>query len=190
MTLPLPRLAATCCLVLLLAACGGSADRFAVSPPPVTEKVRIAFASVEVRDVSLPSYAAADEIHLQDADGKLTSSTGVLWADEPERAIALELSRNLAKLSGRRVASEPWPFEAFPDARLAIRFADLVATTSGQFKATGQYFVAVEDGRRERSGLFDLTVPFDPEAGAGAIATARGQLILDLATFIAKKALR
>ena len=69
-------------LTLLLAACG-SAERFAVSTPPVTEKVRIAFSSVEVRDVSLPSYAAADEIHLQAADGTLKSSSDVLWADAP-----------------------------------------------------------------------------------------------------------
>jgi len=176
-------------LLLALTACG-SPDRFAVIAPEVTEKTRIAFASVEVRDVSLPSYAAADEISVQAADGTLTSSADVLWADAPERAIALELSRNLARLTDRRIASEPWPFDAFPDARLDVRFADLVATAEGSFRTTGQYFVAVEDGRRERSGLFDLSVPFDPEGGPGAIAQARGQLILDLAEYIARNGLR
>jgi len=94
-------------------------------------------------------------------------------------------------MTGRRIAAEPWPFEAYPDAKLELRFAELVATTTGQFKASGQYFVAVreEDGR-ERSGLFNQTVAFDPEGGPAAIAAARGQLILDLATFIAKKGLR
>lgn len=178
------------CLLLALAGCGDNAERFAVAPPAKVEKVSIGFAAVEVRDVSLPSYAAADEISIQGADGKLTSSSDVLWADKPERAVALELSRNLARMSGRRVASEPWPFEARPNARLELRFSDLVATTTGEFKASGQYFVAVEDGGRERSGLFDLTVPFDPEAGPSAIAAARGQLILDLASYVAKKGLR
>lgn len=177
-------------LILLLTACGGNATRFAVATPEVTEKVRITFAAVEVRDVSLPSYAASDEIALQAEDGTLTSSSDVLWADEPERAIALELSQHLAKMSGRRVASEPWPFQAFPDARLEIRFGELVARTSGEFRAAGQYFVAVTDGRRERSGLFDLRVPFDPEGGPNAIAAARGQLILDLASYVAKNGLR
>ncbi|MFK7838321.1 MAG: membrane integrity-associated transporter subunit PqiC [Sulfitobacter sp.] len=178
------------CLLLpfVIAACG-SPERFAVSPPAVVEKTRIAFAAVEVRDVSLPSYAASDEIAQQLEDGTLVSSSDVLWADAPERAIALELSQNLARMTGRRVASEPWPFEAFPDARLEVRFAELVAKTSGVFSASGQYFVAVEEGR-ERSGLFDLTVPFDPAAGPNAIAAARGQLILDLAQFVAREGLR
>tara|TARA_R110002124_G_scaffold212825_1_gene378893 strand:- start:255 stop:821 length:567 start_codon:yes stop_codon:yes gene_type:complete len=173
-------------LVLFLAACGDNSTSFAVTAPPVTEKQRIAFASVEVRDVSLPSYAAADEIAVQAEDGTLTSSSDVLWADAPERAIALELSQNLARMTGRRVASEPWPFQAYPDARLEVRFAELVAKASGEFHTSGQYFVAVTDGRRERSGLFDLSVAYNPEGGPGAIAAARGQLILDLARYIAR----
>lgn len=177
-------------LVLMLAACGGNATRFAVNTPAVTQSERIAFAAIEVRDVSLPSYAASDEIAIQSEDGTLTSSSDVLWADAPERAIALELSQNLARMTGRRVASEPWPFQAFPDARLEVRFAELVARSTGSFRASGQYFVAVTDGRRERSGLFDLSVPFDPEGGPGAIATARGQLILDLARFIVRDGMK
>ena len=176
-------------LLPLVAACGGQADRFSVITPEVTQKVRIDFASVQVNDVSLPSYAASDEIHLQAEDGTLTSSTDVLWADAPERAIALELSQNLARLTDRRIASEPWPFEELSQARLEVRFAELVATSTGLFRASGQYFVAVREGGRERSGLFDLSVPFDPEGGPTDIARARGQLILDLSTFIARNGL-
>lgn len=182
------RMILSCAFMALLAACGSS-ESFAVRSPAVTQEVRIAFGSVEVRDVSLPSYAAANEIHTQTDDGTLISSSKVLWADAPERAVALELSQNLARMSGRRVASEPWPFEAQPDARLEIRFSELVATTGGAFRASGQYFVAVADGRRERSGLFDLSVTFDPKGGPSAIAQARGQLILDLATYIARNGL-
>ncbi|MFD2741444.1 membrane integrity-associated transporter subunit PqiC [Sulfitobacter aestuarii] len=174
---------------LTLAACG-TPERFTVSPPTVDERMPISFSAIEVRDVSLPSYAAADEIHLQQADGTLTSSSKVLWADAPERSVALELSRNLARLTGRRIASEPWPFEAYPDARLEIRFTELIATTAGQFRASGQYFVAVAEGGRERGGLFDLAVPFDPKGGPNALAAARGQLILDLARYVAREGLR
>jgi hypothetical protein len=180
---------ATLGLVLTLAACG-SADRYAVTLPPVTQTVRIAFGSVEVRDVSLPSYAAADEIHIRQADGTLTSSSDQLWADAPERAVALEISESLSRLTDRRVASEPWPFEVYPDARLELRFSELLATDAGQFRATGQYFVAVLNGGRERSGLFDESVTFDPKAGPAAIAAARGQLVLQLAEFLAKNGLK
>ncbi|WP_299848288.1 ABC-type transport auxiliary lipoprotein family protein [uncultured Roseovarius sp.] len=177
-------------VALTLTACGGTSDLYPVIPPAVTETVRIGFRSVEVRDVSLPAYAAADEIAVQDANGKLITKGDVLWADNPERAVALELARNLARLSGAHVASEPWPLEAFPDARLEVRFESLVASADGQFRTSGQYFVGVTTGRRERSGFFELAVPFDPDGGPQAIASARGQVILDLATYIARNGLR
>ncbi|SHF22454.1 hypothetical protein SAMN05444273_104359 [Litoreibacter ascidiaceicola] len=173
-----------------LAACGATPDLYPVTPPQVEQKQRIAFRAVEVRDVSLPAYAGANEIAIEDLDGKLVTDSAILWADSPERAVALELTRNLARLTGARVASEPWPFEAFPDARLEVRFESLIAGANGQFRASGQFFVGVPDGGRERSGLFDLAVPFDPLGGPQAIAAARGQVILDLAVYIARNGLR
>ncbi len=177
-------------VALTLSACGATPDLYSVATPAVTEKTRISFRMVEVRDVSLPSYAAADEIAVQDETGKLVTNDKALWADSPERAVALELAGILARLSGAQVASEPWPFEALPDARLDVRFESLLAGSDGQLRASGQYFVGVADGRRERSGQFDLSVPFDPEGGPQAIAQARGRVILDLATKIAKEGLR
>ncbi|WP_298858563.1 ABC-type transport auxiliary lipoprotein family protein [uncultured Sulfitobacter sp.] len=171
----------------LLAACGAP-ESIVVQSPAITETVRIGFKSVEVKDVSLPSYAAADEIAQQAPDGTLITSK-VLWADAPERAIGLELSRNLARLTKRRVASEPWPFEEDAAATLDVRFSDLIAGTDGTYRATGQYFVGVYEGR-ERSGVFDLAVAYDPKGGPAAIARARGQLILDLAKYLAAKGLR
>ena len=173
--------------LVFLTACGAP-DSVVVQPPAITETVRIGFKSVEVKDVSLPSYAAADEIAQQAPDGTLITSK-VLWADAPERAIGLELSRNLARLTKRRVASEPWPFEEDATATLDVRFADLIAGTDGTYRATGQYFVGVYEGR-ERSGVFDLVVTYDPKGGPAAIARARGQLIVDLAKYLAAKGLR
>lgn len=175
---------------LTLTACTTPPELYPVTPPKVTQTQSIAFRMVEVRKVSLPTYASATEISVQNAEGRLVSSAGVQWADSPERAIALELALHLATLSGAKVASEPWPLEAFPDARLDVRFESLIARADGQFRATGQYFVSVAEGGRERSGLFDLSVPFDPAAGPSAIVVARGQLILDLAQYIARNGLR
>ena len=178
---------ATAAALAFLTACGAP-DSIAVQTPAITETVRIGFSSVEVKDVSLPSYAAADEVAQQAPDGTMVTSK-VLWADAPERAIGLELSRNLARLTKRRIASEPWPFEEDAAASLDVRFADLVAGTDGVFRATGQYFVGVYEGR-ERSGQFELSVAYDPDGGLGAIARARGQIVLDLAKFIAREGLR
>lgn len=174
---------------LLLAGCAASPDRYAAPAPQVTERQRIAFAAVEISEISLPAYAASDEISVQAADGRLISDGATLWADTPDRIIGLELSRYLVQITGARVASSPWPFDAFPDARLSLRFEELVAGADGQFRASGQYFVGVTEGR-ERAGLFDLAVPFDPEVGPAAIAAARAQIILDLALFLARNGLR
>lgn len=173
-----------------LAACAAAPDRYIIPNAETSERQGIAFRAVEIRDISLPAYAASDEISLQSVDGRLTSDGTTLWADTPERAVALEFARHLSRLSDARVASAPWPFESFPDARLELRFESLIAEADGQFRARGQYFVAVSDGRRERSGLFDLNVAFDPMGGPQAIATARGQVILDLARFVAANGLR
>ncbi|WP_299968759.1 ABC-type transport auxiliary lipoprotein family protein [uncultured Roseobacter sp.] len=173
-----------------LLGCTAAPDRYVVPTPAATDRQSIAFRTVEIREVSLPAYAASDEISLQDEGGRLATVGDGLWADTPERAVSLALARHLAELSGRTVASAPWPLESFPDARLDVRFETLTAEETGTFRARGQYFVAVGDGRRERAGLFDLAVPFDPAGGAGAIATARGQIILDLARDLAARALR
>jgi uncharacterized lipoprotein YmbA len=175
--------------LVVLVGCAGVTDRYSVTTPTAQPVQRIPFRSVEIRDVSLPAYAADDEIVRRAADGRLVSD-GVLWADTPGRAVALELGRHLSGITGARIASSPWPFEALPDARLDLRFETLVADADGRFRATGQYFLAVADGRPERAGLFDLAVPFDPEAGPAAVAAARGQVIRDLAGDLARRALR
>lgn len=176
-----------CTVLAVLTACGAS-NRIAVQSPEITQNVRIGFASVEVRDVSLPGYAAADEITQQMPDGTLIASD-VLWGDTPARAIGLELSRALAELTNARIAPEPWPFEEDAAASLDIRFVDLVAGTDGVFRAAGQYFVGVYQGR-ERAGQFELSVPYDVDGGPASIARARGQIISDLAVYVARNGLR
>jgi len=173
----------------ILAGCAPNPDRYIVPSPSPELRQRIAYAAVELREVSLPAYAADDEIVRLDLDGKMVSDGATLWADTPGRAIELELARALAQISGARIASAPWPFETAPDARLDLRFESLLARPDGRYEARGQYFTAVPEGR-ERGGFFDLSVPYDIEAGPQAIAVARGRVISDLASFLARTALR
>ena len=177
-------------LILLLAACSGTAVRYPVPVPEITETVSIRFGSVEVRDVSLPSYAAAEEIQIQRADGALVSSADVLWADDPSREVSLALSRNLAALTRAQVANEPWPFDGFADARVEVRIEDMLAVETGAFRLTGQYFVAPTSGRGNRSDYFSIEVPYDPDGGIVAIGAARAAALLQLSQTIARDGLR
>lgn len=176
--------------LLALTACSGPADLYSVPRAEATDRVAVSFRSIEVREVSLPSYAADDAIAVQGPGGVLLTDDDVRWADNPERAVSLELTRHLSALTGVRVASEPWPFETFPEATVEVRFETLLAGADGIFRGDGQYFVSTEDGARDHAHLFDLAVPFDLSGGPQAIASARGQLVLELADIIARDGLR
>ena len=176
--------------LLALAACSGPPDRYAVPEAPPPARVSIAYQSVSVLKVGLPSYAALEEIAISGPGGLVQTSPDTLWADAPERAVTLEITRTLARATGATVAPEPWPFLTAPDAVLDIRLEEIVADGTGQFRLKGQYFVAPADpDRRDRARLFDLTVPYAPEGGIPAIARARSEAVSRLALLIAREGL-
>lgn len=180
----------------VVAACSTTPEqRVAVPPAPVETKQRIAFGSVLLREVSLPSYAAGEEIFVADEVGLLNTRRGLLWADDPSRAITLELARHLGRVTGARVVSEPWPFDTPAEAQVELRVEEMLARQAGSFRLAGQYFVTSESGRA-RARLFEIEVPMatptEPEAGPDgtALAQARGQAVRELAVEIARNGLR
>lgn len=176
--------------VSILAACGGPPpQRVPVPKAEIAEQMRISYRTVELREVSLPSYASVEEIFIADETGLLTSREGLLWADEPSRAITLEISRQLAQVTGAKVASEPWPFDEPAQARVEVRVEDILAQNNGTFRLAGQYFVSTETGR-DRARLFDLTVPIDGVDTVAGIAQARAQAVRNLVIEIARSGLR
>jgi uncharacterized lipoprotein YmbA len=176
--------------LLVLAACSGPSS-YAVPPAQVAgAHVPIRYGTVAVREVSLPSYAASQEIYSRGADGALTSSSGVLWADDPTRAMTQDVARALAGITGAQVAAEPWPFYESAQAAVEIRVSDMLAETDGTFRLSGQYFVAPEAGGRGRSGQFALSAPVAQPGNPAAIAAARSQTVRDLALMIARNGLR
>ncbi|SNR77078.1 PqiC family protein [Puniceibacterium sediminis] len=174
---------------LLVAACAGGDVRFATPAVEPTVKVASRYRSLEVVEVTLPSYAGAEEIYFQQPDGSI-EELGPLWADLPSRAITLGLARDLGAITGATVAPAPWPFRGFSDARIDVRIEEMVATASGQFRLSGQYFVAPEQDGGDRSGHFSIAVPLPEKATAAQIAAARGAATAQLAEQIAKAALR
>lgn len=179
-------------LLATLAGCGETVQRYATAAPVVDEKlpsISSRYRSVEVRQISLPTYAASDEIATRDATGAITSNKSALWADEPARAMTLELSRYLGQITGVQVAAEPWPFLDRAGAIVDVRVEEMVADADGAFRISGQYYVAPDSGTGGRSGLFSLSEPILGE-GAGAIAAARAAVTRALAEQITRSGLR
>ncbi|WP_299654821.1 membrane integrity-associated transporter subunit PqiC [uncultured Tateyamaria sp.] len=178
--------------LLFLVACGSEPPtRFEAASEPTPERVRIAYKAVSIRDVSLPTYAATEEISSADLDGRLSSSGSALWADDPVRAITLDVARALREVSGARVAPDPWPYQSRPEATVDIRFEELIPDANGEYRAAGLYFVAPDDEDRvEHAHEFAFSIQYDVEAGFAALAAARAQLANMLVLDIAQTALR
>ena len=172
-----------------LAACGSSTQVLMPTASP-TLRVRPLVSSIEVRDVSLPRYAAGDEIVLLTSDGVLDPIRGMVWADTPERVVTLSLAENLSTVTGVRVSTEPWPFLEPPQVSITVRVARLVATEAGVLRFAGQYAIApVGAAISDRSGQFDIAVAL---AGTSpqAVAQAQAQAVAELAETLARRLAR
>ncbi len=187
--------------LLALAACDDNTRRYPLEATPSTIKVRASVSSVLVRSVSLPTYAASEEIAFQDEFGVIKLSASDLWADDPERATTLVISRHLNQMTSATVAPEPWPIEEQPKATVDVRVEQLVATNRNTLRLSGQYFVGGQEIQpeysedpepksprytiRARSRLFDIEVPL-PGAASGALAVAQSNALRVLSERIAK----
>lgn len=171
----------------LLAACSGT--QTLIDYPTVSSDLSLnAFvSSALVQTVSLPTYAAAEELALETEPGVITSTGDLLWADAPERAITLKIAGHLDDILSATVGPDPWPFPGLPDVSIDIRVRDMVARTDGAFHLTGTYFVG-GDGidYRNTSSAFDIAIPLASTA-PGAIAAAQSAAILQLSEDIARK---
>ena len=94
-----------------------------------------------VRTVSLPTYAAAEELSFEAADGLITSNNAVLWADDPARAVTLALTRNIGAITSAKIGPDPWPFAGLPDVAIDVRVTRMIAGADGVFDLEGQFFV-------------------------------------------------
>ena len=176
----LPRSLLLVAAAALLSACGDNSARYLLEPPATQGQVRVPVRSIEVRDVSLPAYASASEIMLQDEDGALRPISRAIWADDPVRGVTLTLARGIGQASTARVMGEPWPLEDPADARIEVRIEQMVAQSDGIFRLTGQYSVASPmQVTRERIERFEILQPM-AGSDAGAVADAAGAALATL----------
>lgn len=178
---------------LALTGCTATPDpvRYAATAQSPGARIAIAHETVALRDVSLPAYATDEGIAIADGTGAIRQAVGSIWADDPTRAVTLRLTNALADLTGRTVASDPWPFAGSPDVVVEVRVEEFVAEEAGRYIAKGRFYVAhSEVDQTDRAGAFNLIEPFDPDLGFPAIADARSRVIAALAREIARRGLR
>lgn len=171
--------------IATFAACSPLAERVALNPVPSSLELRPLVGSAMVRTVSLPSYAAAEEIALETTQGSIVINEDVLWADEPERAVTLILTRTLSDILNTDVGPDPWPFVGLPDVSVDIRVERMLGSLDGTFELNGQFFVASEAAAfRDITHSFEITEPM-ADASVGSIARAQSAALLKLAEQIA-----
>jgi uncharacterized protein len=173
-----------------LAGCAAQPDRLALTPAASSLQLQPLMRSVMVRTVSLPTYAAAEEIALQTADGLIVADSGILWADDPQRAVTLAVTTTLAGIINATVGPEPWPFVGLPDVSVDIRVTRMIAAADGTFQLAGQYFVG-GDGIdfRNTARNFDIRQPMADQS-LGSIAAAQSAAVLALTEEIARNLAR
>lgn len=176
-----------CVAFAALAACSPPIDRLALTPLPSSVDLRPLVGSAMVRTVSLPSYAGAEEIATELPGGLIASNEDVLWADAPDRAVTLVLTRNLSDILNTDVGPEPWPFVGLPDVAIDVRVERMLAGSDGFFRLTGQYFVG-GDGIdfRNTSDTFDISIQMSDQ-NLTSIAAAQSAALLALSEDIAKR---
>ncbi|MBC7147087.1 MAG: membrane integrity-associated transporter subunit PqiC [Thioclava marina] len=175
--------------LLALAACSDPEKiaRYPIDPPTAEKALPNRLGRAELREVSMPQYATAQEIAFQTADGALRSNPDNLWADDPSRAFTLSLARQISALSGATVISEPWPLADPPSRRVEVRIEQMLPGADGQLHVAGVYFVtpAGYEGGRDVVRRFDFTVPIADQE-PGTIAKAQSAAVTVLARRIAQ----
>lgn len=172
--------------MLLLSACAGEEEpRYLIEPVDQPGKLSVSIATLEVRDVSLPAYAAEPDILAEGEGGALYPVGESVWADDPVRGVTMALVGDLSERTTATVVAEPWPLSEGAQARLDVRVVQALARSGGTFALTGQFAVASPDEViREFVRGFEIAVPIVGE-GSQAIAAAQSQAIGELAGLVA-----
>ena len=174
-----------------LAACGSTITRLDMPTPSPALSLRANVDSVVVRDVTLPTYAATEELGLETAPGVITSDGDLLAADEPSRAVTLSLSRQMDEILSAIVSPDPWPFPGLADVVVDVRVSEMLGSAvTGTFTMSGQYFIGGDAIDYPNSASsFSYQIPMATPDIPGAVA-AQGLAITQLAEEISRSLAR
>jgi len=173
-----------------MAACSAPADRLALTAAPSALELRPLVRSAMVRTVSLPTYAAAEELAVEGPSGLISSNESVLWADDPQRAVTLTIADTVGDILNTDVGPDPWPFVGLPDVAVDVRVTQMLAGADGIFRLSGQFFVGGDGIDFPNSAhRFAISQPMvDQELSS--IANAQAAALLVLSEDIARKLAR
>lgn len=174
--------------LLLLSGCSDPTQtaRYALAPVPAEKHLPNRIGTAELREVSLPQYAAGQEITWQTEDGALRSTPKQIWADDPPRAMTLALAREISALSGATVIAEPWPLSESPQNRVEVRVEEFLPGADGMVRLSGAYYVTPAQGAgRDVVRRFALHQPVVGE-GAAALVAAQSAAVAALAAQMAQ----
>ena len=177
------------CLALM-AACSGPSTFVDLEPRTSDLRLRSLVGSAMVREVSLPTYAAAEEVAQEIAPGIISTNENFLWADEPQRAMTLALTSHLDQILTATVGPDPWPFAGLPDVSIEVRVSHMLAGVDQVYRLRGQYYVG-GDGIdfRNSSHTFDIEVPLIDQS-AGGVSAAHAEAVERLSEEIARRLAR
>jgi len=166
--------------VTTLVACSPPLQRLPLAPVTSQLELRPLVGSVMIRPVTLPTYAAAEEIAFEGSGGLISTNDDILWADDPA------LIRNLKDILDINVGPDPWPFLNLPDVTVEVQVERMIAGSDGIFYLTGQFFVG-GDAIDFRDSTHDFNINQTiPDQGLNSITTAQAQALLTLSEEIAQ----
>ena len=169
-----------------LGACSSPTNRVDLQPLQSELRRTAIVPSVMVRTVSLPTYAAAEEIAIQNPDGVIVTSGDVLWADLPDRAATLTITGHLNTILSAVVGPDPWPFVDLPGAIVEVRVTEMIAGNDGLFRLRGQYFIGGDASTFRKTVVqFNHTAPLS-DGSVSSVATAQSHVLLALSEEIAR----
>ena len=172
--------------VTTLVACSPPLQRLPLAPVTSQLELRPLVGSVMIRPVTLPTYAAAEEIAFEGPGGLISTNDDILWADDPTRAVSLALIRNLKDILDINVGPDPWPFLNLPDVTVEVQVERMIAGSDGIFYLTGQFFVG-GDAIDFRDSTHDFNINQTiTDQGLNSITTAQAQALLTLSEEIAQ----
>ncbi len=172
-------------LVFVLGCSSVIPPRIDMVAPTSALKLNAIVQSAMVRTVSLPTYAAAEEVAFETSSGLISQNNNLLWADDPARAVTLTIARQLDNILTADVSPEPWPFVNLPDVAIDVRVSRMIAGRNGNFSLEGQYYVGGDGIDFPNSTTsFAIQVPLTSSQSA-EIAQAQAKAILRLSEKIA-----